>query len=82
MHLIDWRLQGTRVDLRRCRMSDGDRHAHLAHEALLTLAPEISSFSEAGPGPGRWVAWARRRFCFGNGTKRWPVLSRLFRSAV
>lgn len=49
MHLIDVAMQPHMWIYDDAGLSDGDRHAHLAVEALLTLAPEIS-VSEQGLG--------------------------------
>lgn len=47
MHLIDLAMQSQVWIYDDAGLSDGDRHAHLAVEALLTLAPEIR-ISEQG----------------------------------
>lgn len=49
MHLLDIAMQAQVWIYDDAGLSDGDRHAHLAIEALLTLAPEIR-VSEQGLG--------------------------------
>ncbi|MFG0290747.1 MAG: hypothetical protein ACF8CQ_21410 [Rhodopirellula sp. JB044] len=79
MHLIDSAMQSHVWIYDDADLSDSDRHAHLAIEALLTLAPEIR-VSERGLGRADAVALGTPEVL-----QRWHqtmvALSRLFRSA-
>ncbi|MCM2371034.1 hypothetical protein [Aporhodopirellula aestuarii] len=79
MHLIDSAMQSHVWIYDDADLSDGDRHAHLAIEALLTLAPEVR-ISERGMDRNDAIALGTPEVLL-----KWHqtmvALSRLFRSA-
>jgi len=79
MHLIDMAMQAHVWIYDDAELSDGDRHAHLAIEALLTLAPEIR-VSEQGLDRVDAVALGTPEILL-QWHQTMAGLSRLFRSA-